>query len=237
MERNRAGFRKLPGTELKNEASGETVYTPPQNPDDIISLMTNLEKIINEPTFWNIDPLIKMVVIHYQFESIHPFYDGNGRTGRILNILYLVKEGLLDLQVLYLSSYIIKNKSNYYKFLQNVRDNEDWESWLLYLLKGVEETALFTSGLVADIRNLMQDYKNRIRKELPNIYSQDLLNNLFRYPYTKIEYMAKELNKSRPTATKRLDCLVEHGFLTKHQIWRQNYYINEPLYKLLFNAK
>jgi len=237
LEKNNAGFRKVPGTELKNQTTGKTVYTPPQNPQEIVRLMGNLEKIINETGFWDIDPLIKMAVIHYQFESIHPFYDGNGRTGRILNILYLVKEGLLDLPVLYVSRYIIKNKGEYYTLLQKVRENEAWEEWVLYLLAGVEETALFTSQLVTEIRNLMQDYKQRIRKELGAIYSQDLLNNLFRHPYTKIEYMANELNKTRQTAAKYLDQLVEHGFLHKQQIWRQNYYINDPLFQLFIKGK
>ncbi len=229
LEKNKSGFRKLPGTALKNQTTGETIYTPPQNPQEIINLMENLEKVINDPDFWRIDPLIKMAVIHYQFETIHPFYDGNGRTGRILNILYLVKEGLLDLPILYLSRYIIETKGDYYSLLQRVRDEAAWEEWITYLLLGVKETALFTSQLVAEIRNLMQEYKKQIRNTLPSIYSQDLLNNLFRYPYTKIDYMAEELNKSRQTATKYLDQLVEHGFLHKRQIWRQNYYINKPL--------
>jgi len=236
LEKNTAGFRKLPGTELKNQRSGETVYVPPQNSEDIVRLMSNLEKIINKPDCWDIDPLIKMAVIHYQFESIHPFYDGNGRTGRILNILYLVKEGLLDLPVLYLSRFIIKNKGDYYSLLQKLRAEESWEEWVLYLLTGVEETARFTSQLVTEIKMLMQEYKHRIRKDLGAIYSQDLLNNLFRHPYTKIEYLATELNKTRQTATKYLDKLVDHGFLQKQRIWRQNYYINIPLFELFLKA-
>lgn len=237
LEKNHAGFRKVPGTELKNQNTGETVYVPPQNPADIIRLMNNLEKVVNDPDFWLIDPLIKMSVLHYQFESIHPFYDGNGRTGRILNILFLVKEGLLDLPILYLSRYIIKNKSDYYSLLQRVRTEQAWEEWVLYLLSGVEETALFTSQLITQIRELMQNYKQRIRSDLSAIYSQDLLNNLFRHPYTKIEYLATELNKTRQTAAKYLDQLVEKGFLRKQQIWRQNYYINDPLFNLFLRAK
>ncbi len=237
LESNKSGFRKLPGTELKNQTTGETIYTPPQDSQEIINLMNNLEKVINDTNFWNIDPLIKMAVIHYQFESIHPFYDGNGRTGRIINILYLVKEGLLDLPILYLSRYIIENKGDYYSLLQKVRDKEAWEEWLLYLLIGVEETALFTSQIVAAIRHLMQEYKKRIRNDLPSIYSQDLLNNLFRYPYTKIEYIADELNKSRQTATKYLEKLVQHGLLNKRQIWRQNYYINKPLLEIFIKRR
>jgi Fic family protein len=236
IEQNRAGFRKLPGTELKDNF-GKTIYIPPQNPNDIINLMNNLEKVINEQTFFDVDPLIKMAVIHYQFESIHPFYDGNGRTGRILNILYLVKEGLLDLPVLYLSRYIIKNKTDYYRFLQNVRTSEAWEDWLMFLLKGVEETAVFTTKLIIDIRNLMQDYKQRIRSELGNIYSQDLLNSLFRHPYTRIDYLSKDINKSRQTTSRYLDILVNHGFLRKEKFWKQNVYINDGLVKLFLNAE
>lgn len=236
LERNKTGFRKMPGTELKNQATGTTIYTPPQNPDDIIRLMANLEKVINDKTFWDIDPLVKMAAIHYQFESIHPFYDGNGRTGRILNILYMVKEGLLELPVLYLSRYIIKNKKEYYTLLQKVRTDKAWEDWILYILGGVEETALFTSQLVTGIRDLMQDYKRRIRSNLGAIYSQDLLNNLFRHPYTKIDYLAKELNRSRQTASKYLDQLVESGLLRKQQIWRQNYYINDALFELFLKS-
>lgn len=237
LEKNNAGFRKLPGTELKNQQTGETVYVPPQDPANIERLMLNLEKVINEPGFWPIDPLIKMAVLHHQFESIHPFYDGNGRTGRIMNILFLVKEGLLELPVLYLSRYIIQTKSEYYRLLQKVRTEQAWEEWVLYMLSGVEETALFTSQLVTEIRKLMQDYKQRIRSELGAIYSQDLLNNLFRHPYTKIEFLSKELNKTRQTAAKYLDQLVDHGFLRKQQIWRQNYYINDPLFELFLKAR
>jgi len=237
LEKNRAGYRKVPGTELKNQNTGETVYIPPQNPADIVRFMANLEKVINDPDFWLIDPLIKMAVVHHQFESIHPFYDGNGRTGRIINILFLVKEGLLDLPILYLSRYIIKNKKEYYSLLQKVRTEQAWEEWVLFVLTGVEETALFTSQLITQIRDLMQNYKQRIRSELGGIYSQDLLNNLFRHPYTKIEYLATELNKTRQTAAKYLDQLVEKGFLRKQQIWRQNYYINDPLFNLFLKAK
>ncbi|MBF0239886.1 MAG: Fic family protein [SAR324 cluster bacterium] len=237
IEENRAGFRKLPGTELKNQTSGETVYTPPQDHQAIVQLMTNLERVINEPEAWPVDPLIKMTVIHYQFESIHPFYDGNGRVGRILNILYLVKEGLLDMPVLYLSRYVIKNKGGYYRGLQRVRTHQEWEEWVLYLLKGVEETALFTSQLVSGIQSLMHQTKTRIRSELGSLYSQDLLNNLFRHPYTKIDYLAEELGKSRQTASKYLDQLVQHGFLLKVTKGKHNYYINEPLFELFARAE
>lgn len=232
LEQNDAGYRKLPGTSLVNEATGETVYTPPQDYDSVVELMDNLISFMNDTELFPTDPLIKMAVIHHQFESIHPFYDGNGRTGRIINILYLVLNELLDLPILYLSRYIIRHKSDYYRLLQKVRDTDDWEEWILYMLDGVEQTAKETILLIGNIKTLMQDYKRRIRIEFPRMYSQDLLNNLFRHPYTKIEFLMNELMVSRPTATNYIDALVEKGFLEKQKIGRSNFYINIPLYNL-----
>jgi Fic family protein len=235
IEQNDAGFRKLSGTELKNSQTGKVVYTPPQNPKEILQLMKNLEKFINEDAISNLDPLIKMAIVHFQFESIHPFYDGNGRTGRVLNILHLVLKGLLDLPVLYLSRYIIETKSDYYRLIQDVRDNENWNDWIIYLLKGIEETSKNTIRLVTEIRDLMQNYKIRIRKEF-KFYSQDLLNNLFNHPYTKIEFLEKDLNITRKTAAKYLEELSDKGFLKKEKIGKFNFYINEPLYQLFIKS-
>ena len=235
LEENTAGFRKLPGTVLKNETSGETVYTPPQDAEKIIALMQNLDNYINDDSFHNIDPLIKMAVIHYQFESIHPFYDGNGRTGRIINILYLVIKDLLNLPVLYLSRYIISNKGDYYKLLQEVRLTGNWEVWVLYMLKGVEETSRQTILLILGIKSLMMEFKHKIRNELPKIYSQDLLNNLFRHPYTKIEFLMRDLNISRITATKYLNLVSKIGILEKKKIGRSYYFINAKLFDLFIN--
>jgi len=232
LEQNTAGIRKLPGTELKNQHTGATVYTPPQSHDEILHLLGNLEQFINDDTLTDLDPLVKMAVIHYQFESIHPFYDGNGRTGRIINILYLVVKGLLDIPILYLSRYIIRNKSEYYRLLRTIDTSGDWEPWILYMLHGVETTARQTIWIIQSINTIMMDYKNRIRLELPKIYSQDLLNNLFRHPYTKIEYVQNDLQVSRLTATKYLAQLSEKGFLVKSKIGRYNYYINQPLMEL-----
>ncbi len=229
LEKNNAGLRKLPGTELKNLQTGEVVYTPPQDPRQVEMLIGNLVEYINDDELSDCDPLVKMAIIHFQFESIHPFYDGNGRTGRILNILYLITQGLLDLPVLYLSRHIIRSKADYYQKLQAVRDNDDWESWLVFVLDGVEKTARQTIYLVEQIKLLMMDYKHRIRQELPKIYSQDLLNNLFRHPYTKIEFVVNDLEVTRLTATKYLDQLVEKGLLEKQKVGRSNYYINNPL--------
>ena len=236
LEQNDAGFRKVSGTALKNERTGETIYTPPQNHKEIVSLMSNLEQFINDDSMCDVDPLIKMAVMHIQFESIHPFYDGNGRTGRILNILYLVNKGLLDIPVLYLSRYITQNKPDYYALLQKTRDTNDWEDWICYMLAGVESTARQTITLVQGIKELMMTYKHRIREELPKIYSQDLVNNLFKHPYTKIEFLEDELNVSRLTARKRLELLTEKGFLEKHRFGKYNYYINVPLVELFENV-
>lgn len=177
-----------------------------------------------------------MAIVHFQFESIHPFYDGNGRTGRIINILYLVAKGLLDLPILYLSRYIIRNKQEYYDTLQGVRDDNDWEAWLLFMLKGVELTSGETIALIAKIKNLMMNYKHRMRSELPKIYSQDLLNNLFKHPYTKIEFVVEDLQVTRVTATKYLDQLVTKNFLVKRKFGVNNYYINPPLFDLLLEG-
>lgn len=233
LEGNDAGYRSTPGTTLKNEATGAIVYIPPQTRTEIDALMQNLVEFINDSSMSDADPLVKMALLHHQFETIHPFYDGNGRTGRILNILYLVQQELLELPILYLSRYIIRTKSTYYRELQSVRDTGVWEPWLLYMLKGVEETAIETEQLISRIRQLMQTYKNQIRGELPKIYSQDLLNNLFRHPYTKIEFIMNELHVSRPTATSYLDSLCDHGLLHKVKLGRSNYYINGDLFRLL----
>lgn len=233
IEGNNAGFRKQPGTNLINDQTGEIIYVPPQDYNSIIELMNNLEKFINDDTMLEVDPLIKMALIHYQFESIHPFYDGNGRTGRIINILYLIKKGLLHLPVLYLSRFIIRNKGDYYHLLQDVRNNMSWIDWVLFMLTGVEETSYQTIQLINSIKSLMMQYKHKIRKELPRIYSQDLINNLFRHPYTKIEFVMNELNVSRLTATKYLQQLVDIDLLVKQKIGRDNFYINMPLFNLL----
>lgn len=231
LERNNAGFRKLPGTALKDGA-GNVVYTPPQEPAEIIALMSDLERFINDADLYAVDPLIKMALIHHQFESIHPFYDGNGRTGRILNVLYLVREGLLDIPVLYLSSHIVHNKDAYYQLLQTVRVEDRWEDWVLYMLEAVEQTAVQTIVTIQAIKNALQDYKHRIRSDY-KFYSQDLINNLFMHPYTKIEFIQRDLQVSRLTATKYLDGLVTGGFVQKQKIGRGNYYVNVALNAIL----
>ncbi|MBP7519404.1 MAG: Fic family protein [Leptothrix sp. (in: Bacteria)] len=234
LERNQAGFRKLPGTALKDGA-GRTVYTPPQDPATIVALMRDLERFINEPDLLDVDPLIKMALIHHQFESIHPSYDGNGRTGRIVNVLYLVKQGLLDIPVLYLSQHIVQTKADYYRLLQTVRTDDHWEAWVLYMLEAVERTALAAIDTVQAIKVALQDYKHRIRAD-HKFYSQDLINNLFMHPYTKIDFIERDLQVSRMTATKYLEALVEAGFLRKQRVGRSNYYMNLALNQILLRA-
>ena len=233
IEPDRAGIRKIPGTIVGNAETGEVVYTPPQHPDEIIELLDNLVTYINDDQLSELDPLIKMALIHHQFESIHPFYDGNGRSGRIINILYLVKNDLLDLPILYLSRYIVRTKTEYYRLLQSVRDENDWQSWVLYIIKGIEETAKETIEFINQIRTLVLETKRRMRSDLPKIYSQDLLNNLFFHPYTKVQFVVDQLGVSRITATRYLNQLAEHGFVSKHKMGRTNFYVNEPLLRLI----
>lgn len=232
LEKNNAGFRKVPGTALKNATTGEIVYTPPQDYNTILDLMTNLEKYINDPAISDFDSLTKMAIIHYQFESIHPFYDGNGRTGRIINVLYLVMNDLLNLPVLYLSRYIIENKVNYYKLLQEVRETDNWENWILYMLDSVEQISKETNVLIGKIKDLIYEYKNLLRNNY-KFYSQDLLNNLFKHPYTKIEFVENDLGVSRITASKYLNLLAKDKILRKEKLGTGNYYVNEKLIKIL----
>lgn len=232
LENNNGGFRKLPGTSLKNSQIGEVIYMPPQELEQIMNLMSNLEIFMNDPEMSDLNPLVKMAIIHFQFESIHPFYDGNGRTGRIINILYLIISGLQNLPILYLSNYIIKHKQEYYKLLQQVRDENKWEDWILFMIKGVEETSRETIDLIASIKELMHDFKHKLRNNY-KFYSQELLNNLFKHPYTKIEFIVNDLGVSRLTAASYLNKLDEGKMLKKEKIGTSNYYINQELFDLL----
>jgi Fic family protein len=227
------GFRATPGTALKNERNGDIVFVPPQDANEIVTLMTALERFVNDDAVSDLDPLIKMALIHHQFESIHPFPDGNGRIGRILNVLYLTRTGLLDIPILYLSRHITRNKGDYYRLLQAVRDEGAWEEWVIFMLEGVAETAKTTLRLVSGIGEHMQEAKHRMREELPKLYSQELLNNLFRHPYTRIEYVQGDLKITRQTAARYLDSLTEHGFVDKHRAGKNNYFINTQLVRLL----
>ena len=233
LEGNNAGFRKQAGTGLVNQATQEVVYMPPQTYDEIENLMAGLERFINDSEQVDYDPLVKMALIHHQFESIHPFYDGNGRTGRIINILYLIQQGLLDTPVLYLSRYINRNKAEYYQLLQAVRETQQWEPWLVFMLNGIAETAVQSVKLINEIKLLMMKQKQMIRENLPKVYSHELLNNLFKYPYTKIEFVIEDCQIHRNTAVKRLEELVDLGILEKNKIGKENFYINVELFNLL----
>lgn len=232
LESNQAGFRKVPGTFLK-DGRGQTVYTPPQDQGEIASLMSGLEKFMNDPDAFDADPLIKMALIHHQFESIHPFYDGNGRTGRILNVLYLVQQGLLDIPILYLSRQIVRKKDDYYRLLQTVREKDAWEEWVLYILTAVEGTATEAIAAIEAIRAALLDTKHRIRSQFKKFYSQDLINNLFTHPYTKIDFVMRDLKVTRLTATKYLNALVKGGLLERQKVGRTLYFINPPLNAIL----
>jgi Fic family protein len=239
LEQNKAGFRILPGTTLKSN-DGSIVYTPPQDANQIVDYMNNLESFINDDNMCDCDPLIKMAIIHHQFESIHPFYDGNGRTGRIISVLYLITNGLLDLPILYLSRYITHNKGEYYRLIQAIRDksgdnSKEWEEWIMFILTAVEQTSEETIHLVKGISQLMNKYKGILRPLFGKQYKHELLNNLFFHPYTKIEFMEKDMMVQRNAATKYLNEIVKQGLLEKIKIGRENYYINIELMNLFLN--
>lgn len=194
--------------------------------------MKNLEDYLNDDSE-EVSPLIKLAIQHYQFESIHPFYDGNGRTGRIINVLYLILKDLLNEPVLYLSSYIIKSKSDYYRLLQEVRTKNNWEEWILYILKGVEQTALDTIHQINKINNLFDTTQKLVQKKLPRIYSKDLIEQLFVHPYCKIEFLVENLKLNRKTAGSYLKNLEEIGVLIAESKGKEVIYINNKLYELL----
>ena len=233
LENNNAGIRTQAGTILKNEKTGEVIYTPPQNHQDIQNLMDNLEQYINNPDMDDYDTLVKMAIIHYQFESIHPFYDGNGRTGRIINILYLMLNGLLELPILYLSSYIINNKSDYYRLLSEVRIQNSWENWILYMLDGIEQTSKESIKLIANINVTIAEVKLSLKNKLPKLYSKDLLELIFKHPYTKIGFLVNELGVTRKTATSYLRAIEDIGILESMKVGRDVYFINKQLFSLL----
>ena len=240
LEHNTAGFRSVPGTALKR-SDGKTVYTPPQDKQTILKLMDNLERFINDERLSDLDPLIKLCIIHHQFESIHPFYDGNGRTGRIICVLYLVLTGCLDLPILYLSRYITHNKGEYYRLIQAIRNkNEDnatqWEEWIMFMLRGIEETAIETTRLVKGISKLMAEFKTILRPKFGKQYRHELLNNLFFHPYTKVEFLEKEMMVSRITANRYLNTLVDTGLIERIKIGRSYYYMNLPLINLFMSV-
>ena len=235
LEENNAGLRKLPGTALINDLTNEVIYTPPDSFHSISGLMKNLEEYINIDED-DMSPLIKLAIQHYQFESIHPFYDGNGRTGRIINVLYLILKGLLNEPVLYLSSYIIQNKGDYYRLLQEVRTKNNWEDWILYMLKGIEQTALSTIEQINEINHLFSETQKLVQEKLPRIYSKDLIEQLFIHPYCKIEFLVENLNLERKAASRHLNNLKEIDVLKSLSKGKEVIYINEKLFDLLKNG-
>jgi len=233
IEGNNAGIRKQGGTTLVNERTGEVVYTPPVNESRIRDLLGNLERYINDED--ETDPLIKLAVIHYQFESIHPFYDGNGRTGRIINELYLVMKGLLDSPILYLSKYILSTKEEYYRLLNNIHNNGNWEEWILYILKGVQETAEKSLNILRRINDLIENTSKEIREKKPKIYSKELVDIIFVEFYTRISNVEDGLNVTRKTASNYLNELAESGILDVEVRGKDKLFINKRLLEIMKN--
>jgi len=229
---NDAGIRTQPGTQLKNSLTGQVIFTPPVGENLIRSLMKNLEDYINIDND-EIDPLIKLGIIHYQFESIHPYYDGNGRTGRIINILYLVLKGLLDIPILYLSSFIIKEKKEYYRLLKDVRINNKWEEWILYILIGIEKTAKQTTIAIKGIKDLLERTIEQVNTDLPSIYSKELIETIFEQPYCKVSSLVDKGLYERRTAMKYLRELEQVGILKAIPKGNQVLFLNINLYNLL----
>ena len=239
IKQNNASIRNTPGTTLSN-TEGEVVYTPPIGEAIIREKLANLEKFINEPALNaggdpKIDPLIKMALMHYQFEAIHPFSDGNGRTGRILLLLYLKLSGLLDTPAIYLSEYIIKNKTSYYTNLRNVTEKNDWENYIMYMLDMIEETSIKGLERLNKITSVMASTAEEIKKKLPKIYSKDLIEILFRLPYTKRQHLIDENIGNLKTVGNYLIALEEHGFLKSVRVGKEKLYLNEDLLRILEN--
>lgn len=230
---NNAGIRSMPGTVLKSDKTGEVVYTPPQEKSEILDLLSNFLEHFNLNQEEELHPLINLSVLHYQFESIHPFYDGNGRTGRILNILYLIINEFLDIPILYLSSYINKNKSEYYRLLNNVNNTNEWEEYILYILAGIEETSIKTIDKINNINELLDKSIDKAKEKASKIYRKELIELLFEQPYSKIEFVVNRLKVERKAASRYLKKLEEIGILKSEKIGRETIYINKELIEIL----
>ena len=228
---NNAGIRRLPGTSLINDTTKKTVYIPPQDYREILDLLDNLCKYFNDSE----NSLCKMALLHYQFECIHPFYDGNGRTGRILNILYLLQKNYLDTPILYLSSYIIKNKNEYYALLQTTGKRMNYEPWILFILRGIEETSKQTLTKIREIKALLESVSEMAKKKCPRIYSRELLEIIFENPYSKIDFLVKKMNINRKTASKYLKELEAKKILSSLPAGKEILYINNSLMDVLKN--
>ncbi len=229
---NTAGIRSTPGTVLKNDKTGEIVYTPPQEKPEILDLLTNFINHFNQ-TDDNLSPLINLAILHYQFESIHPFYDGNGRTGRILNILYLILNELIDVPILYLSSYIIKNKSEYYRLLNRTNLDGKWEEWIMFMLKAVESTSKDTITRISNIKNQLDSTIIKVQEKAPKIYRKELVELLFEQPYSKIDFVVDKLNVERKAASRYLKELENIRIVESRKVGRETLYINKDLIEIL----
>ncbi|MPR35948.1 Fic family protein [Salmonirosea aquatica] len=229
---NNAGIRNLPGTVLKNDRTGETIYTPPQDKSEIMDMLSNFIEHFNN-TDTTLSPLINLAIFHYQFESIHPFYDGNGRTGRILNILYLILNKQIDIPILYLSAYIMDHKAEYYRLLSHTYTNGEWEDWILYMLRAIEITSRQTIAKIERIRTLMTQTLEKVQSEAPKTYRKELVELLFEQPYAKIEFVIEHLNVERKAASRYLRELERIGVLDAQKVGRETLYINKALVEIL----
>ena len=232
IKENKAGIRNAPGTQIKNTSTGKILYTPPQGETNIREKLSALEKFIHD--YEDADALIKLALLHYQFEAIHPFFDGNGRTGRIINILFLVQTDLLDLPILYLSQYIIEHKQEYYRLLNAVTAKGDWEKWILFMLTAIEHTAIHTTQKIIAIKNLLDQTLQVARKKLPpRVYTKELIELLFHQPYCKVEHIVNARLAKRQTAAEYLKALEHAKLLKSKKSGKEILYLNTPLLKLL----
>ncbi len=228
---NTAGIRTIPGTVLKNDTTGEIVYTPPQDKVEILDLLTNFINHFNQRD--DLSPLINLAILHYQFESIHPFYDGNGRTGRILNILYLILNELIDVPILYLSSYIIANKPEYYRLLNQINSTGIWEEWIIFMLKAIESTSKNTIVKITNIKSQLDSTILKVQEKAPKVYRKELVELLFEQPYSKIEFVVNKLRVERKAASRYLKELEDIGILESQKVGRETLYINKELIEIL----
>ena len=228
---NTAGIRSMPGTVLKNATTGEVVYTPPQDKSEILDLLSNFINHFNQKE--DLSPLINLAILHFQFESIHPFYDGNGRTGRILNILYLILNELIDVPILYLSSYIIANKPEYYRLLNQTNKTGKWEEWIIFMLKAVESTSKDTVTRITNIKKQLDSTIVKVQEKAPKVYRKELVELLFEHPYSKIEFVVNRLGVERKAASRYLKELEDVGIVESQKIGRETLYINKELIEIL----
>jgi len=224
-------IRSVSGTQLTNAASGQVVYTPPEGEARLRDLLANWERFLHEQV--DLDPLVRMALAHYQFEAIHPFTDGNGRTGRVLNILYLIQEDLLSLPILYLSRFIIANKADYYRLLLDVTRDHAWEAWVIFMLRAVEETARWTTDKILAIRKLSDGAATFVRERLPKIYSRELVDVIFEQPYCRIANLVDKDIAQRQAASRYLQDLVRAGVLREEKIGKEKLFIHPKLMQLL----